>query len=419
MLIPVPATLAFTPQAYYISLHTQFAIPTHLYLLARLATTTAPSVSDVVSKGSHVFCAAGRVCMGVVSALQPLTAYDVYYWFVSEAGAEPTTAITAMMRRVQTIDVVPFALTVEGVGAEPEHVNVLVSMEARGGRVWCRVHETDFVPTVEQLKRTTPAELRDGEASAVKRIDDLAADTAYFGYCYAEDSYGDRMMNTVESTRFAFTTRTDALWWNATLAANSTTAAVEANSNRDLAFCCVLRRDEEPVAFEDVMNGGLCVAVPALRPTTLYSGVQDNTQYWVTCAARTDSFEQLLFDAPAPLLTASRAPLLTLEGVRPTYHSLQVTLRSDRPGFAWCLALPESMEPMEPMEPTVEAIKQGASGALVAEGLADVYVEALAAETLYQVWCYAETAEGLPMQNTLQSLHTSQRTFPCSHAGGR
>ena len=51
--------------------------------------------------------------------------------------------------------------------------------------------------------------------------------------------------------------------------------------------------------------------------------------------------------------------------------------------------------------------------ALVADGLADVYVEGLAAETLYQVWCYAETAEGLPMQNTLQSLHVAQRTFPC------
>ena len=137
MLIPVPSTLAFTPQAYYISLHTLFPIATHLYLLARRATTTAPSVSDVVSKGSHVLCAANRVCMGVASALQPVTAYDVYYWFVSEAGAEPTAAITTMMRRVQTLAVVPFALTVEGVGAEPQHLNVRVSMEGRGGRVWC------------------------------------------------------------------------------------------------------------------------------------------------------------------------------------------------------------------------------------------------------------------------------------------
>ena len=412
MLIPVPSTLAFTPQAYYISLHTLFPIATHLYLLARRATTTAPSVSDVVSKGSHVLCAANRVCMGVASALQPVTAYDVYYWFVSEAGAEPTAAITTMMRRVQTLAVVPFALTVEGVGAEPQHLNVRVSMEGRGGRVWCRVHETDFVPTVEQLKRTTPAELRDGATSAVKRIDDLAADTAYFGYCYAEDAYGDRMSNSVESTRFAVTTRAEALWWNATLAANSTTAAVEAASNRALTFCCVLRRDEEPVAFDDVMNGGLCVAVPALQPTTLFSGVEDNTQYWVTCAARTASFEELLFDAPAPLLTAARAPILALEAVRPTYHSLEVTLRSDRPGHAWCLALSEA-ESTASRVPSVEAIKEGAAGTLVADGLADVYVEGLAAETLYQVWCYAETAEGLPMQNTLQSLHVAQRTFPC------
>ena len=271
---------------------------------------------------------------------------------------------------------------------------------------------TGMINNTNLATMTTPAELRDGATSAVKRIDDLAANTAYFGYCYAEDAYGDRMSNSVESTRFAVTTRAEALWWNATLAANSTTAAVEAASNRNLTFCCVLRRDEEPVAFDDVMNGGLCVAVPALQPTTLFSGVEDNTQYWVTCAARTDSFEELLFDAPAPLLTAARAPILALEAVRPTYHSLEVTLRSDRPGHAWCLALSEA-ESTASTVPSVEAIKEGAAGTLVADGLADVYVEGLAAETLYQVWCYAETAEGLPMQNTLQSLHVAQRTFPC------
>lgn len=410
MLIPVPSVLVFTPHAYYVTLHTQFTIPTHLYLLSRQAAATAPSVSDVISQGSHVLCAANHVCMGVASGLKPLTAYDVYYWYVSEAGAAPMTVITSMMRRVQTTDVEPFALTVESLGIETDHVNVVVSMESRGGRVWCRMHETDYVPSVEQLKRTTPVELQDGEASAVKRVEDLAADTAYFGYCYAEDSYGDGMSNSVASTRFTLTTPGEALWWNATMTANATTAAVEASSNRNLTFCCALRRDDADVTFEEVMSGGLCVAVPALQPTTLFSAVEDNTQYWVTCAATTDRLDDLLFDAPVPLFTAARAPVLTQEGVLSTYHSLQVTLGSDRPGYAWCVALTSETEP------TAEAIKQGAMGVLVEGGLADVYLEALEADTLYQVWCYAETAEGLPMQNTLQSLHVAQRTYPCSPA---
>ena len=129
MLIPVPSTLAFTPQAYYISLHTLFPIATHLYLLARRATTTAPSVSDVVSKGSHVLCAANRVCMGVASGLQPVTAYDVYYWFVSEAGAAGTLVAEGLAD-----------VYVEGLAAETLY------------QVWCYAETAEGLPMQNTLQ---------------------------------------------------------------------------------------------------------------------------------------------------------------------------------------------------------------------------------------------------------------------------
>ena len=157
--------MSFSPRTYYVSVHTRFNIDADLFLLARVAATTAPSVSDVVTTGVHVQCKAEKTCSGVVSGLQPLTSYDVYYWYRSEAGAQ----------RVRTTDVVPFALSLEGVGAERDHVNVVVSMEERGGYVWCRVHEVDMVPTVEQFKLTTPLVLEDGAARGVKRVDDLRA----------------------------------------------------------------------------------------------------------------------------------------------------------------------------------------------------------------------------------------------------
>ena len=399
--------MSFSPRTYYVSVHTRFNIDADLFLLARVAATTAPSVNDVVTTGVHVQCKAEKTCSGVVSGLQPLTSYDVYYWYRSEAGAEPLSPITSMMQRVRTTDVVPFALSLEGVGAERDHVNVVVSMEERGGYVWCRVHEVDMVPTVEQFKLTTPLVLEDGAARGVKRVDDLRAGVSYFGYCYSEDSYGDVMTNSIASTRFAFTTRDDTVAWNTTVWSNATLAAVRATSNRNLTMCCVLEPTATPVDFAYVMGSDYCTAVSALVPTSLFMVAQDDTDYWVTCAARTSTFEELMFDQPEAHHTASRAPLLELVATQPTYHSLPVDVRSDRPGSVWCLAREQATTP------TVEEVKEGAMNLLVRDAVTSVVVEGLEASTPYHVWCYGATSEGLPMQNALETMHAAVSTYPC------
>ena len=74
----------------------QFDITATIWFLPRLAMTTAPSVSQILASGQNYTCEGRTPCRAVIRGLQPITQYDVYYWFRSEAGAEPLTSVSEM-----------------------------------------------------------------------------------------------------------------------------------------------------------------------------------------------------------------------------------------------------------------------------------------------------------------------------------
>ena len=125
MPIPVLQSLAFTSSTYFVVALARFDINAEVFFLPRLATTSAPSVSEILSSGQNYTCQGGVTCRSVIRGLQALTQYDIYYWFRSEDGAEPLTPVSTMMRRVSTIDVIPYDLTVVNVGADYNMITML------------------------------------------------------------------------------------------------------------------------------------------------------------------------------------------------------------------------------------------------------------------------------------------------------
>ena len=191
------SSMVFSASTYYLTATIRFDITATIWFLPRIAMSAAPSLSQILTLGQNYTCEGQTACRAVIRGLQPITQYDVYYWFRSEAGAEPLASVSEMVRRLYTIDIVPYNLVIEAAGADYRMITVVVNNEQRGGYVWCKVGETDVVPTVIELKTTEPLVLEEGQENGKKIITNVFPNTTYYGYCYAEDFYGDAAANSI------------------------------------------------------------------------------------------------------------------------------------------------------------------------------------------------------------------------------
>ena len=398
MPIPVLQSLAFTSSTYFVVALARFDINAEVFFLPRLATTSAPSVSEILSSGQNYTCQGGVTCRSVIRGLQALTQYDIYYWFRSEDGAEPLTPVSTMMRRVSTIDVIPYDLTVVNVGADYNMITVIVSNEQRGGYVWCRASEVDTVPTVAELKATQSIVIEEGAEQGVKVIPNLLPGRTYYGYCYAEDFYGDVAANSIASTRFEVQTLLEEPAWS--FAMNSTVNSVTADItiNRDGEMCC--RLDDEDEQCADVVSNVL---------TSLNMTAEDDREYLVQCTMHTSSLlDIVLTNETSVIRTPSRPPLFTFYSPVPLYNGALIPLDSDRSAYMWCLPI----DPSEVLMPSVPEMKTGQRFTIIRDVRNELQVTGLQPETRYTIWCYGETFEGLAMQNAREELRWDVTTNP-------
>lgn len=400
--------MVFSASTYYLVATIQFDITASIWFLPHLAGTAAPSVSQILTSGQNFTCLGGASCRAVIRGLQPLTQYDVYYWFRSEAGAEPLSSVSEMVRRLWTIDLVPFDLVVEAAGADYKTVAVVVSNEQRGGYVWCMVGETDVVPSVAQLKTTDPLVLEEGQERGKMIIPNLLPDTQYFGYCYVEDFYGDTAANSIASTRFAVQTLPDEPSWTLRLNATMTHVLVDLAINRAGELCCQLDLATESDALL-AETEEVCGAVASGEPASLLLPAEDDREYAVRCVMHTTSLlDLLLTNASHVVRTPSRPPEFVFLEPAPRYNAVLLSLLSDRSAFLWCLVV----EPSYAGVPSVGDMKTGQRFTVARDALNELLVGGLQPVTTYRLWCYGETFEGLPMVNPRENLTWVVETLP-------
>lgn len=382
--------MVFSASTYYFIAMIRFDITAKVWFLPQLAMTSSPSVSQIMSLGQNYTCEGQTDCRAVIRGLQPLTQYDVYYWYMSEAGTEPLTAVSEMMRRLYTIDIIPYNLVIEAAAADYKTITVVVSNEQRGGYVWCKAGEVDTVPSIIELKTTEPLILEEGEEEGRKIIPNLLPDTTYYGYCYVEDFYGDPAANSIESTRFVVHTLLEEAHWTLQLNATMTEVIVDLEINRDGQLCCQLDSLDE-----------VCGNVTSNVLASLSLPAEDDREYTVQCVMHTTSLLDLvLTNASQVIRTPSRPPEFFFDSPIPRYNAILLSLFSDRSAYMWCMVV----EPTYTNMPSVADMKTGQRFTVAREVTSELLITGLQPVTTYRLWCYGETFEGLSMVNPRENL---------------
>ena len=242
--LPQHSGLVVTPNTYYLAVRAVLNVDSTFYLLPRLATTTPPSKSQLLASSFNATCQANQTCLVIVSGLRPLTEYDVYYWYQSVDGVEPLTSVGSMYVRTMTIDIIPFALVIEDSQGEYDMITVQVSIEMRGGYVWCRERTTPVTPTVDWMKLSDPLHLVDGEVRGLELVPNLLPSSQYYVYCYAEDEYGDPSTLSIADSMHVVSTLAVSPSWTTEIESTHLDSTVHVNANRNGTACCIWQTEE-------------------------------------------------------------------------------------------------------------------------------------------------------------------------------
>ena len=398
LVMPQHSMFVITPNTYYLAVRTRINVDSMFYLLPRLATTTPPSKSQLLASPYNATCLANQTCLAVVGNLRPLTEYDVYYWYQSLEGAEPLTTIGSMYVRAMTIDVVPFALTIEDAQGEYDFITVQVSMEMRGGYVWCREVNSPVTPTVAWMKLDEPVHLADGQERGFELIPNLLPSSQYYVYCYAEDDYGDASTLPIADSMHVVSTLSQQPTWNTTVVSTHLNSTVTVRANRNGTACCVWQTEATVPSATEIEKNGVCVTIE--EEGDVVTIIDDDTDYYVFCMLQTTTLSTLVSSAPHIIHTPARAPRVSYLSTTATYQSLLISFVSDRPAYLWCLPT----DPEDTMTPTISEIKTAPRVTATREEATEVLVSELEAETEYRVFCWAESFEGLETVTEAEDL---------------
>ena len=406
LVAPQHSSLAVTPHTYFFTIRTRFNVDSTVYMLGQLPQNMAPSKQQMLESPFNATCYANTTCTVFVRNLRPLTTYNVYYWYHSHEGAEPLTSVSDMFIRAMTIDIVPFALVVEDCQGDYNRASAQVSMEERGGFVWCRAKDLEETPTVQWMKLSEPLHLQDGEERGIVTVPNLLPQSQYFIYCYAEDDYGDASTLSLADSLHVIWTLDVAPSWSTTIAASHVNSTVTATANRNGTLCCMWQADDAIPSQAEVERDGVCGSVvEGTGDVTM--NTMDDTTFNVFCLFRTSTLLTFYSSTPSHTIhTPSRAPAITHVRTVATYTSLLLTFLSDRPGYLWCLAT----SPDAPA-PTIADIKLAPRVTAVRDEQTEVLIDGLSKETEYRVSCWAESFEGLATTTALDLLTYNATTL--------
>lgn len=399
LVAPRHSSMAVMAHTYFFAIRTRFNVDATVYMLARLPQNMAPSKQQMLESPFNATCYANTTCTVFVRNLRPLTTYNLYYWYHSHEGAEPLTSVSEMFIRAMTIDIVPFALTVEDCQGDYNRASAQVSMEGRGGFVWCRAKDQRQTPTVQWMKLSEPLHLQDGEERGIVTVPNLLPQSQYFIYCYAEDDFGDASTLPLANSVRTIRTLDVAPVWSTTIAASHLNSTVTAMANRNGTLCCVWQADDAIPSQKDVERIGVCGSI-ADGTGDVTMNTMDDTTFNVFCLFRTSTL--LTFYSTTPLHTIhtpARAPAVMHVHTVATYISVLLTFLSDRPGYLWCLAT----SPDAPA-PAIADIKLAPRVTAVRDEQTEVLVDGLSKETEYRVSCWAESFEGLATTTPMELL---------------
>ena len=395
--IPSLLTLANLPSSHVILFYAQFDITAQIFLYARLTGSIAPSVDMVMTNGVNKTCEGLSTCKIYLTHLEPETAYDVYYWYRSEQGIEPITPISSMKYKITTTPIQPFNLTIHDLQSEMNYIAVAVSIEDRSGYVWCMASRSSTVPSLPQLKSTQPIFFQEDNGVLVKIIPDLDVDKEYHGYCYAEDIYGVSMYQSIQDTHFIMQTRDDTVDIVTSIQNEPTESTVIVNMNRDGMMCCMYRDDSIIPTYDIIMSTSSCVSIEAYLNSTLTTEVEDDYDYSVYCAFNTTTYNTIYEDDHFfTIHTPSLNPTFTFLDSYIAHNMITLSFISDRSADLYCL--PSSYEP------SITEIKQGVHHYFYRNEMYEMNFISLEKETEYDIYCYGETTEGLPMVNSQQNM---------------
>ncbi len=396
--LPQHSGLVVTPNTYYLAVRAVLNVDSTFYLLPRLATTTPPSKSQLLASSFNATCQANQTCLVIVSGLRPLTEYDVYYWYQSVDGVEPLTSVGSMYVRTMTIDIIPFALVIEDSQGEYDMITVQVSIEMRGGYVWCRERTTPVTPTVDWMKLSDPLHLVDGEVRGLELIPNLLPSSQYYVYCYAEDEYGDPSTLSIADSMHVVSTLAVSPSWTTEIESTHLDSTVHVNANRNGTACCIWQTEETVPSISEIEAGGVCGTVSEEGQIQMFT--QDDTEFYVYCMFQTTTLLTLVSSDPHIIHTPARAPQLTHLATTVTYQSLLLSFISDRPAYVWCL----SKDASDPVTPTISDIKTAPRITAVRDEATEVLITELEMETEYRVFCWAESFEGLGTTTASENL---------------
>ena len=396
--LPQHSMLVVTPNTYYLAVRAVLNVDSTFYLLPRLATTTPPSKSQLLASSFNTTCQANQTCLVIVSGLRPLTEYDIYYWYQSLDGVEPLTSVGSMYLRTMTIDIIPFALTIEDIQGDYDLITVQVSMEMRGGYVWCRERATPVTPTIEWMKLSDPLRLMDGEVRGLELVPNLLPSSLYYVYCYAEDEYGDASTLPIADSMHVVSTLAEPPSWDTEIESTHLDSTVHVSANRNGTACCIWQTEATVPSASEIEASGVCGTVTEEGQIQMLT--QDDTDYHVYCMLQTTTLITLVSSDPHIIHTPARAPQLTYLATTATYQSLLLSFISDRPAYLWCFA----KDAADPVTPTISDIKTAPRVTAVRDEATEVLITELEMETEYRVFCWAESFEGLGTTTTSEDL---------------
>ena len=100
------------------------------------------------------------------------------------------------------------------------------------------------------------------------------------------------------------------------------------------------------------------------------------------------------------------APDINTRIIEQTPLSLEVYVKSSMESRVWCKVLKEATSDV-----TTDLIRTGSQR--MVRRRASLYFKDLIPNTEYQIWCYAESKEGIPMKQSLEEVKLTTRTLEC------
>ncbi|KAK8810504.1 hypothetical protein WA158_007079 [Blastocystis sp. Blastoise] len=381
-----------------------------IWALAQLTSASVPSVETMKSSGVKVNATATTEMTISISSLESNTTYAVYYYATNLEDAASSLSIEDSKHTIAT-KAAATGLTIDIINVTPYKKYIAVSISTnKVGTAYCvALTENSEIPTSEALLASnSTGELKLSEAISI-HINDLKDSTTYDVYCYAIDSDGVPMTNTIENTKHTSTTPglPDVTLTVESVTPSSTSVAIKVISTEDgKVWCYASTTSTEPTAIT-IKQGQTGTSILKNTTSTItLSLLTASTEYHSWCYAEDNEQDPMTNTIASTMKTFTTSepppegPTLSFTTEEPTKTSVTCAVTLSTNGIVWCRNTAVSAT-----TPDTMYIRQSLyHSEVTANNVTSITIEGLEEGNEYDIYCYGENTDNVPMKTTLESI---------------